>query len=120
MIDTLTRSTRHRGAADRPPATRRQPAKVAVTLRLDADRVRRLEALAEAENRSLTNYVETTLLRDLALREEAERVITMYVAPGTSESVRPEDIVRAEGETDADYAERQALLMELWSIPDNT
>lgn len=120
MTDTLTKpAARLRGTTDRPIATHRQSAKVAVTLRLDADRVRRLEAIAAAENRSLTNYVETALLRDLALRDEAERVITMYVAPGTSATVRPEDVIRAEDELDEAYAERQALLMELWSIPDN-
>jgi len=113
--DTLTRPVTHRGTT----AAHRQPPKVAITLRLDADRARRLQAIAEAENRSLTNYVETALLRELALREEAERVITMYVAPGTSPSIRPEDVIRADGETDEDYAARQALAVELWSIPDN-
>jgi len=102
----------------RRPAARRS-GKVAVTVRLDADRVRRLQAIADAENRSLTNYVETALLRDLARRDEADRVITMYVAPGVPSSIRPEDVVRAEGESDEDYAERQTLMVELWSIPDN-
>jgi hypothetical protein len=119
MTDTLARSAAHRGTTARPTATHRQPAKVAITLRLDAERARRLEAIAQAENRSLTNYVETALLRELARREEAERVITMYVAPGTSTSIRPEDVIRAEGESDEAYAERQALAVELWSIPDN-
>jgi|SRR5580658_1552884 hypothetical protein len=113
--DTLTRPITHRGTT----AGHRQPAKVAITLRLDADRARQLQAIADAENRSLTNYVETALLRELALREEAERVITMYVAPDTSPSIRPEDVIRADGETDEDYAARQALAVELWSIPDN-
>ncbi|HME24893.1 MAG TPA: hypothetical protein VKI44_26795 [Acetobacteraceae bacterium] len=79
----------------------------------------RLQAIAEAENRSLTNYVETASLPDLAHRAEADRVITMYVAPGTSGSIRPEDLVRVEGESDEEYAERQAMTVELWSIPDN-
>jgi len=113
--DTLTRPVTHRGTT----ATHRQPAKVAITLRLDAGRARRLQAIADAENRSLTNYVETALLRELALREEAERVITMYVAPGTSPNIRPEDVIRAGGETDEGYAARQALALDLWSIPDN-
>jgi hypothetical protein len=113
--DTLTRPVAHRAAT----AARHQPTKVAITLRLDADRARRLQAIANAENRSLTNYVETALLRELALREEAERVITMYVAPGTSPNIRAEDVIRADGETDEDYAARQALALDLWSIPDN-
>jgi hypothetical protein len=117
--------TRKTSALPRRPARRSTPAagkpraKVAITLRLDADAARRLQAIAEAENRSLTNYVETALLRDLSRREEADRVITMYVAPGVSTSIRPEDVVRAEGESDQAYAERQALTVELWSIPDN-
>jgi predicted transcriptional regulator len=102
-----------------PPAAGKPRAKVAITLRLDPDAARRLQAIAEAENRSLTNYVETALLRDLSRHEEAERVITMQVAPGVSTSIRPEDVVRAEGESDEAYAERQALTVELWSIPDN-
>jgi hypothetical protein len=101
------------------PAAGKPRAKVAITLRLDADAVRRLQTIAEAENRSLTNYVETALLRDLTRRDEAERVITMYVAPGVPASIRPEDIIRGEGESDEAYAERQALMVELWSIPDN-
>jgi hypothetical protein len=120
MTDTLTKpAAAGRGSAARPPAKHRQPTKVAITLRLDAERVRQLEAIAEAENRSLTNYVETALLRDLERRNEAERVITMHVAPGTSSSIRPEDVARPEGETDEDYAARQALTVELWSIPGN-
>jgi hypothetical protein len=94
-------------------------AKVAITLRLDAAAAHRLQAIAEGENRSLTNYVETALLRDLAQRDEADRVITMHVAPDASTSIRPEDVVRAEGESDEEYAERQALAVELWSIPHN-
>ena len=83
--------------------------KVTITLCLDAERVAQLQALAEAENRSLTDYVETAKLRDLSRREGAERVITMYVAPGVADSIRPKDVIRAEGESDEDCAERQTL-----------
>jgi hypothetical protein len=48
--------------------------------------------------------------------DEASRVFTMLAAPGTSTRVAAEEIVRAEGESDAAYARRQALVMELWSI----
>ena len=95
------------------------PKKVAITLRLDPDRVKRLQSLAETENRTLTNYVETALIRDLSLREEAARVITLLAAPGTSSIIAPEDVVRGEGEADAAYARRRALAVDLWSIPDN-
>jgi len=39
--------------------------------------------------------------------------------PGVSETIRPEDVVREDDETDEDYAARQQLMVELWSIPDN-
>lgn len=97
----------------------RPPAKVAITLRLDADRARRLQAIAEEENRTLTNYVETALIRDLSLRDEASRVITMRAAPGTSSRITPEDVLRGEGESEAAYAKRRGLVTDLWSIPDS-
>lgn len=105
-----------RRARSAPPVA---AAKVAVTVRLDPVRVQQLQAAADADNRTLTNYVETALIRDLALRDEASRVITMHAAPGTSSLIDPANIPRAEGETDAAYARRQSLLTALWSIPDS-
>jgi uncharacterized protein (DUF1778 family) len=93
-------------------------AKVAVTVRLDPARVRQLQAAAEAENRTLTNYVETALLRHLAQREEASRVITMRAAPDPPTDIDVTEIVRAADESDAAYAKRQELMQALWSIPD--
>ena len=102
-----------------PVASPAPSGKVAVTVRLDPLRVQQLQAVAEAENRTLTNYVETALIRDLAVRDEASRVITMRAAAGTSPQIDPAGIVHAEGETDAAYTKRQSLLTELWSIPDS-
>lgn len=104
-----------RGVGD---ARRGPPPKVAITLRLDAERAKRLQALAERENRTLTNYVETALIRELSLRDEAARVITVRAVPGTSETLAPEDVVRGAGESDAAFATRRNLIAELWSIPD--
>jgi len=50
---------------------------------------------------------------------EAERVITMYVAPGLEGGIEPEEVIRGPDESDEDYAKRQALLVALCSIPDN-
>lgn len=105
-----------RRASSAPPAP---SGKVAITIRLDPARVQQLQAAAGAENRTLTNFVETALIRDLALRDEASRVVAMHAAPGTSTRIDPADILRAEGETDLAYANRQSLLTELWSIPDS-
>jgi hypothetical protein len=96
-----------------------KPAKVAITLRLEEDQARRLQAIAAAENRSLTNYVETALIRDLALRDEAARVITVLAAPGVSARLAPEDVVRGNEESEAAFAKRRDLLVELWAIPDS-
>ena len=93
--------------------------KIAVTVRLDPARVQQLQAAAEAENRTLTNYVETALLRDLANREETSRVITMRAAPGAAATLDPRDVTRGSDESDTAYARRQAVLTELWSIPDS-
>lgn len=110
----LDEATRHRAGSGRPKPS----AKVAITVRLDPVRARQLQAVADAENRTLTNYVETALIRDLSLRDEASRVITMHAAPETSTRIAAADVVRADGESDADYAARQTLLVELWSIQD--
>jgi hypothetical protein len=106
------------------PARTRRPgkpavAKVAITVRLEAARAAQLQALAAAENRTLTNYVETALLRDLAHHDEADRVITMYVAPGLEGGIEPEDVIRGPDESDEAYARRQALMVALCAIPDN-
>jgi len=105
--------------AKSPGTANRSPAKVAITLRLDPDRARRLQTIAESENRTLTNYVETALIRDLALRDEAGRVITMRSAPGTSARIAPEDVARTPDESDAAFATRCDLVLALWQIEDS-
>lgn len=96
----------------------RAGSKIPVTLRLDADRFKRLEILARAENRTVTNFVETAVLRDLEAKEEAARVITMFVPPEAA-ALTPGPLVRTEGESDERYAERSALMDVLFSIPDS-
>jgi len=78
-----------------------------------------MQAIAQAKNRALANYVKATLISDLALRDEASRGITMYVAAGASGRIEPKEVIRGTDESDAAYAKRQVLVVELWSIPDN-
>ena len=92
-------------------------AKQAITLRLDPARFRRLELLARAENRTPTNYVETALLRDMEAKEEAARVITMFV-PDDAAALVPGPLMRTEDETDERYAERSTLMDRLFAVPD--
>jgi hypothetical protein len=94
------------------------PRKVPITLRIDEARFHKLTLLAEAENRTPTNYVETALLRDMAAKEEAARAITMFVAPEAA-TATPGPLLRSEGESDDRYAERSSLFDRLFAIPDN-
>lgn len=89
----------------------------ALTLRLDGSAFRRLARIARDENRTPTNYVETLVLRDLEAKDEARRVISVYAAPEATD-VTPEKIERSVAESDERYAEREALMRELLSIPD--
>ena len=103
----------------RMPRTRtKSPPKTALTVRLDPARIAQLQAAAAAENRSLTNYVETALLRDLRQRQEASGRITMHVAPGVPETIEPHEVLREPDETDEACAARQSLMVALWSLPD--
>jgi hypothetical protein len=95
----------------------RKGRKVPITLRIDEDRFEKLSLLAEAENRTPANYAETALLRDMAAKEEAARVITMLVPPEAA-STTPGMLLRSEGESDDRYAERSLLFDRLFAIPD--
>ncbi len=89
----------------------------ALTLRLDGTSFHRLAAVARAENRTPTNYVETLVLRDLEAKDEANRAITVY-APPEAAALVPGELERSVGETDERYAHRKKLFDELMSIAD--
>ena len=95
----------------------KQAAKQAITLRLDPAKFRQLELLAQAENRTPTNYVETALLRDMAAKNEVARVMTMFV-PEEAAEFAPGVLIRTEGESNERYAERSALMEKLFAVPD--
>ena len=89
----------------------------AITLRLEGPETEKLARLARRENRSVKNYVETLIKRHLQAEPEADRVITMHVAPEIA-GVEAGTLLRSEGESDARYARRKALFDELMSLPD--
>jgi len=107
--------TRQRKPPDRAVPAGRTGAKI--TLRLDEATFRRLQSLAEAENCTTTNYVEAAVLRDLAAKAQAARVISVLVPPDAAAAV-PGTLVRTEGESAERYAERTALMDRLFDIPD--
>src|ERR1700712_2284558 len=107
--------TRARGSLSKQAASPTR--KVPITLRIDEARFHKLTLLAEAENRTPTNYVETALLRDMAAQEEAARTITMLV-PADAINAVPAALLRTDGESDERYAERSLLFDRLFAIPD--
>jgi hypothetical protein len=80
----------------------------AFTMRFRPDVASFVQNRAQAENRSVTNYVETLLLREKARVEESEGRLTVQADP---ELLREEGhrLVRDDDETDDEYAARSAL-----------
>src|ERR1700692_618852 len=80
-----------------------------ITVRLDPDVRDRVQRIAAHEHRSIAAYLQMLIERDLHARDEAERVIHVFIAPEL-EGEPPGTLVREEGETDARYAERAETL----------
>lgn len=79
----------------------------AFTMRFKPEVAAFIQSRANAENRSVTNYVETLLLREKARVEDAGR-LTVQADP---EQLREEGhrLVRDDDDTDDEYAARSAL-----------
>jgi hypothetical protein len=80
-----------------------------ITVRLDPDVRDRVQRIAAHEHRSVAAYVQMLIERDLHARDDAERVIHVFVAPEL-EGVPPGILGREDGETDEHYAERAETL----------
>lgn len=80
-----------------------------------SDSVReRIKKVAECEHRSAAAYIESLVEQDLRKREEDERIVHIYIsadAPAASGT-----ILRGEGETEVQYAERSAVLTQLFGF----
>lgn len=72
-----------------------------LTLRLNPDVVKAAKRKAQADNRTLTNYIETLMIRDL----KGERSLEV-IAP---EDIREYESVPLPGETKAERKRRDAL-----------
>jgi hypothetical protein len=90
---------------------------VAYSCKQHLAKFRRLELLARAENRTTTNYVETTFLRDMEAKAEAAYIITIFV-PEEAAELGPGALLRTEGESNERYAERSTLMEKLFAVPD--
>ena len=78
----------------------------AFTMRFRPEIAEFIQTQASVGNRSVTNFVETLLLREKARFEESQRQLTVQAA---AELLRHErhDLVRDTDEADADYAARR-------------
>jgi hypothetical protein len=83
-----------------------------ITVRLAPDIRDRIQRIAAHEHRSIAGYVQMLIERDLHARDEAKRVIHVFIAPEL-EGEPPGTLVREDGETDARYAERAETLRVL-------
>lgn len=94
------------------PRTKRT-SRTGVTVRLAPALHARLQRIARAEHRSVSAVLERLVERELRARDEAERVIRVYVAPELAGQPQG-DILRRDGESDDAYAERSAILQALF------
>ena len=80
----------------------------AFTMRFRPEVAAFVQAQASAGNRSVTNFVETLLLREKARVEESERQLTVQ-APADLLLHEQHTLLRDADESDDDYSARNAL-----------
>jgi hypothetical protein len=80
----------------------------AFTMRFRPEIAEFVQAQASAGNRSVTNFVETLLLREKARFEESQRQLTVQAVADLLLHER-HDLVRDMDETDAEHAARSEL-----------
>ncbi len=80
----------------------------AFTMRFRPDVAEFIQAQASAGNRSVTNFVETLLLREKARFEESQRQLTVQ-APTDLLRHEKHTLIRDDDETDTEYTARSML-----------
>jgi hypothetical protein len=84
-----------------------------VTVRLAPAALARLRRIAEIDHRSVAGYLEWLVERELAARDDAERVVRVYVAPELTN--KPQGRVQREaGESAARHGRRRTTLNRLF------
>ena len=80
----------------------------AFTMRFRSEIAEFVQAQASAGNRSVTNFVETLLLREKTRFEESQRQLTVQAVTDLLRHER-HDLMRDADEADAEYAARSEL-----------
>jgi hypothetical protein len=86
-----------------------------ITVRLTPEVRDRIQHIAASERRSIAGYIQMLIDRDLHARDEAERVINVFVAPELEGKVAG-PVGREDGETDEEYASRAEALDTLFGL----
>ena len=84
-------------------------ARSGLTVRLPRDIKDRVQLIAAAEHRSVAGYIEMLIERDLHARDEADRVVYVFVAPEL-EGKPFSGVVQEPDEDDESYARRSEAL----------
>jgi predicted transcriptional regulator len=88
-----------------------------LTVRLAPDLLDRVRGIAEAEHRSAAAYLEQLVERDLAARDEAERVVRVFVDPAL-EGAADGAVAREADEDATRHGRRVAALDRLFGAGD--
>jgi hypothetical protein len=83
-----------------------------ITVRFPESVRERVKRVAEFEHRSTAAYIEQLVEQDLRRREEDERIVRVYVSADAPEWGGT--VLRGEGETEKQHAERTAILNQLF------
>ena len=88
-------------------------ARLGLTVRLAPPIQERVRKIAESEHRSVSAYLEQLIERDLAARDEAERVVRVFVDPDLGGGGQGE-VAREDGEDEERHARRADTLDRLF------
>jgi len=94
--------------------TMKQPASPGsgITVRFPKAIREQVKSVAQSEHRSAAAYIEDLVERDLRHRDEADRIVRIYVSADAPDWTGT--VIRGERESEEEHAERTAVLTQLF------